>query len=195
MLDFLQPILLVFFQDWDWRVSEGSTDGLAKTFWCFDAFLKNTNQVRYLETVGDASKDVVNRIRKVLKKTAPAVWVWLRSVGIAKLIWMHSDLALLYKRAFKDIWPYWLQIHCSPMPSRWLPCLAAAFLLVAFDSMLELPECTLAAVTESFPKILRLANALDVGKIALWLYHAMPAEKSQPKAPVEEPQLEFFSPV
>jgi hypothetical protein len=195
MLDFLQPILLVFFQGWDWRVTAGSTPGLVKTFWCFDAFLKNTNQVVYLETVSDSSKVVVHRIRKLLKKVAPVIWVWLRLAGLAKLMWMHSDLALMYKRTFKDIWPYWLQIHCSPAPSRWLPCLAAAFLLVVFNSLLELPTCTLAVISEAFPRNLQKANVADVGKIALWLYHALPPEPPEEPTVAEDPPLEFFAPV
>jgi hypothetical protein len=131
----------------------------------------------------------------VVKKAALVVWVWLRLAGLAKLMWMHADLALMYKRMFRNIWPYWLQIHCSPTRSRWLPCLAAAFLLVAFNSMLELPECAVTAMTEAFPRILRGASASDVGKIALWLYHAMPAETGEPEAPAEDRPLEFFAPV
>jgi hypothetical protein len=194
MLDFLQPIFLVFFQDWDWAVSEGHGDRLAKAFWCFDAFLKSTNQVVFLETVSDASKVIVHKIRKVFKKVAPVVWVWLRLTGLQKLMWMHSDLALMYKRTFKNIWPYWLQIHCSLAPARWLPCVTGAFLLAAFKSMLDLEECTLSAISDAFPKTLRGVDSTEVGKIALWLYDSMPKEKDEVAPAQPESDLEFFEP-
>jgi hypothetical protein len=37
MLDFVHPILLAFFQDWDGRAPEGSAAALVKVFWCFGA--------------------------------------------------------------------------------------------------------------------------------------------------------------
>jgi hypothetical protein len=194
MLDFLQPIMLVFLSNWDWGKTEGATPLLAKSFWCFDAFLRNTNQIPFLETVSHASKAVVKRIRKLLKKVAPVVWVWLRLAGLEKLIWMHSDLALMYKRAFKNVWPFWLQIHCSPDPSQWLPYLATAFIIVAFTALLELPDPSLSAVGEAFPRILWGANVPDVGKIAWWLWQAMPMKEKDAAAGGAVAEPEFFAP-
>ena len=133
MNDLLQPIFLAFFSSYDFENPEKNPDPeplLVKTFWCFDSMLRNTNRFGFLANTVDCCKEASQSIIQILTKAAPPIATWLKIAGLGKLMWLHSDLVLLYKRTFKDIWSVWTQFNCSPAPAQWSSYFTAALLLI-----------------------------------------------------------------
>jgi hypothetical protein len=194
MNDMLQPVILALFQDWDWSVADGSEMVLPLAFWCFDALLETTNQFVFLQNVLIGCRSVVKLVHTVLGEVAPDLLVWMRMTGLEKLMWMHSDLALLFKRTFRGIWSLWIQLLASPDPRHWVAYLTTAFLVMTLPRVIEMPEITLASLGEEFPDFLRALNFTEVARVAMWLYEKAPAEPDVIAEPTDAPACEFFAP-
>jgi hypothetical protein len=188
MSDFLQPFVITFLSR--------ENPSLAIAFLCFDAFLKRADLIKFLQDVNTASQAVVRRTNMILRKVAPIAWIWLKRARLRKLEWMHSDIALMYKRAFPNIWDFWVQIHCSPDPSNWLPYMTCAILLLSLSSLLELDDLSLPGLNDEFPNILKAISVDDVRRLSWWLYRMAPPEVAEEDLEHEVPEeTEFFRPL
>jgi hypothetical protein len=185
--DLLQPLLLAFFQQHDW-----ATEGILPiVFWCFDGLLMTTGQFVFLQDVNDSCKRVAAMVRRIFAEVVPAFLVWMKVAAIEKLSWMHLDMAVLFKRTFRDIWDLWIRIVCAPDPKRWLAYLSCAFLLMTFPQLTEMAELSL---WDDFPEMLKGLNIAEVAKIALWLYKQVPPGPEDEPEPPDERSFEFFDP-
>jgi hypothetical protein len=188
MTDLLQPILLAFLIT--------SSPSLVLAFFCFNGLLRKTKHIQFLDDVGTSCKLIAIRTSAILKKVAPITWIWLKRAGLKKLMWMHTDMALMYKRSFPNVWDFWLQIYCSPDPENWLAYMTCAIVLLSLNSLLDLGDLGLASLTEEFPPILRAISVDDVRRLSWWLYRMAPPGPSEPADEADIPmETEFFAAV
>jgi hypothetical protein len=133
MSDFLQPFVIIL-------LSQENTS-LAITFLCFDAFLTRVNRIAFLKDVSRAARPEITRTNVILRR---------------------ADIALMQKRPFPNFPDSWLQIHCSPAPTQWFPCMICAILLLSLKSLLDLSDLSVACFNSEFPNIRRTTSIDDV---------------------------------
>jgi hypothetical protein len=156
--------------------------------------LTATGQFVFLQNVSNSCKAVEMTAREIMGKVSPAFLAWVKVAALEKLLWMHSDLALLFKRTFGDVWDLWIRIACAPDPRRWLAYLSCAFLLMTFPHLTQMADLSLTSLGDTFPGLLRGLDIADVAKVALWLYEQVPSEPEDEAQPPEEQAFEFFAP-
>ena len=202
MNDLFVPILLAFLPNWSDSGEPVDSDGntvdytpyLSPIFWCFDAMMRNINHLRLLASVTDECKRKAKDIHDIIMKVSPIAGIWIQKVQIQELLWIYSDLVLLFKRSLPNqLWPVWLQLNCAPHPDHWLTYFVAAVIVLAFDELTRLPNQQITTLMDAFPRILETIGKdhRKIGVTALWLAEMVPPAKSQAQEK-EEMQMESF---
>lgn len=191
MNDLFVPIITAYVPNWrddgtpiDENGNERDLEPLMpKLFWCFEAMLKNTDQLSLLANVTEHCKLQALRVHQIMTRVLPIGAIWMRRRGLQELLWCYSDFVLMFKRTYQDVWQVWLKFNCSPRPSQWLTYFMAAIILCSLDQLTLLPDVAITAMMDSFPKILDGLDVNKIGKVALWLFN----EARLPENVVEDP--------
>lgn len=188
MNDLFVPIILAFIPRWneesqpleeDGSVIEDAEKFMPMIFWCFDAMLKNVNQIQFLSNVTDQCHDQSEKINVIINEVSPIAGIWLRKYGLSQLLWCYSDFVLLFKRSFPNIWDVWFKLNCSPKPKLWLTYFSAAIFIEAFNDLSTLEDVAITTVMERYPRIMSEMDIWRIGQIALWLLERVKLEESK----------------
>jgi hypothetical protein len=203
MNDLFVPILLTYLPEWNDDGMPVNADGeiiahdsvMANIFWCFHAMLHNVNHYAILRNVTETCRTIALTINHILSKVSPTVVFWLRQYKLDELPWIFSDLVLLFKRSFDDVWGFWCMLNCSPDPKNWLCYMVAGIILLTFTAISEPAEIILTELMVSFPELLKRVDLKRLGRLALVLHELCPLDK--PEQAVHEPtfpEFKFFKP-
>jgi hypothetical protein len=203
MNDLFVPILLTYLPEWNDDGMPVNADGeiiahdsvMANIFWCFHAMLHNVNHYKILRNVTETCRTIALRINHILGKVSPTVVFWLRQYKLDELPWIFSDLVLLFKRSFDDVWGFWCMLNCSPDPENWLCYMVAGIILLTFTAISEPAEIILTELMVSFPELLKRLDVKRLGRLALVLHELCPL--GEPEQAVHEPtfpEFKFFKP-
>ncbi|OHT00102.1 hypothetical protein TRFO_08078 [Tritrichomonas foetus] len=184
MNDLFVPIILSYIPEWSDDSSPLDSNGqlldykpfLPKIFWCFEAMLRNTNQLELLAHITEYCQQQAEVIHQLLTRVSPIAAIWMRRRGMKGLLWCYSDFVLLFKRTFDDVWPTWLQMNCSPNPSRWLAYFMCSIIIAGFDQLTRLHDVTITVMMDAYPKILASLDRKKISQIALWLVEVAPID-------------------
>jgi len=199
MNDLFVPFILAFFPNWTESGDPIDADNnvidhtpiMPLIFWCFESMLRNTNQIKLLESVTEHCKDQAIFIHEILSKVSPLAALWMRKNQLQGLLWCYSDFVLMFKRSFDNIWPTWLQFNLAKNSVKFLSYFVAAVLIESYNQFALMPEVTITAMMDSFPKILKTIDAARIGNTAVYLSTVYPSLNTLPKAPVPV-SLDFF---
>jgi hypothetical protein len=98
----------------------------------------------------------------------------MRHAGLMELHWCYSDLILLFKRTFTDIWEVWSQLNTAIDPGVSLLCFTGAVFLLAFAKLSAQPDpSAFSNVMEAFALIVKDMDTAKLAKLARWIYIAM----------------------
>ena len=167
---------------------------IPKIFWCFEAMLRNINQIELLSNITEFCRQQAELIHQLLCKVSPIAGIWIKRAGLKELLWVYGDFVLLFKRTFDEVWPTWIQMNCSPIPSRWLIYFMCSIIVASFDSIASIRDSTVANMMNAFPKILSSLSRKKVSQIALWLVEQEPLKPVAHDEPVVKKQFKFFKP-
>jgi hypothetical protein len=167
----------------------------SKLFWCFDAFLKHTGHLRLLTSVTEQCRRQAGMVIRLLDRISPVSAIWMRKKGLQDLLWFYSDLVLLFKRSYADVWPVWLKISCAPEPAHWIVYFTTAIHILAFERMTQLPDVQITAIMDLFPKLMATLDVNFIGQVAQWVHEVAPLEKEVIGVPAKiETDFSFFAP-
>lgn len=182
MNDLFVPFILTFIPRWSEEGIPLDADGneldykslMPMIFWGFDSMLINTNQVELLESVTEHCAEMAEEIHSILFKCSPLAAIWMKRNSLQALLWCYSDFVLMFKRSFENIWPTWIQFNTAPNPRKFLVHFITAMIICAFDQFSILPDVSITAMMDAFPKILSTLDADHLGKVALWVSKEFP---------------------
>lgn len=202
MNDLFVPIILAYIPDWNDEGMPIDNNGnlieynnlMSDIFWCFDAMLRNTNQLSFLASVTEQCQAQAVIVNNILKKVSPLAAIWMRRNNLHQLLWCYSDFVLLFKRSFEYIWTVWFQFNCSPDPIHWLTYFVAALIMETFPKLTKMKDVTIPTVMERFPVFMKELDHHRLGLISLWLATQYTFEKQEPEKPPELPKFDFFKP-
>ena len=201
MNDLFVPIIMAYVPNWKDDGTPVDDNGnqidleplMPKLFWCFEAMLRNTDQLSLLAKVTEHCQRQALKVHQIMTRVSPIGAIWMRRRGLKELLWCYSDFVLMFKRTYQDVWSVWLKFNCSPRPSQWLTYFMAAIILCCFDKLTLLPDVQITAMMDSFPKILDTLDVGKIGKVALWLFDAarLPANETEDPGKIET-SFSFF---
>ncbi|EAY12369.1 hypothetical protein TVAG_246010 [Trichomonas vaginalis G3] len=202
MNDLFVPIILAYIPDWDDDGNPIDSEGkiidheklMADIFWCFDAMLRNTNQLSFLASVTEQCQAQAIIVNKILTKVSPLAAIWMRRNNLHQLLWCYSDFVLLFKRSFEYIWTVWFQFNCSPDSIHWLTYFVAALIMETFPKLTQMKDVTIPTVMERFPVFMKDLDHHRLGLISLWLASQYKFEPQPPTPETETPKFDFFHP-
>jgi len=202
MNDLFVPIMLSYIPKWNpeglpFDENDKPIDSMELApviFWCFEAMLRNTNHISFLSSVTDQCQKKAQLVHKILQKISPMAAIWMRRAGLKDLLWIYSDLVLLFKRTYENVWIIWDQINCSSNPKCWLTYFLAALIMRSFDELSSIDDCSITTVMDVFPKIISKLDHKEIGLISLWLAKEYPLEVEEAKPPVNVDETDFFVP-
>ena len=203
MNDLFVPIITTYIQNWSPDGVPLDKDGneldyeklMPIMFWSFDAMLKNTNHIPMLENITERCTELSEQAQDLLQRISPIASIWMKRNNLANLLWFYSDFVLMFKRSFDNIWPTWLQFNCSPNPENFLVYFITAMVITAFDQFATLPDVSMTATMDAFPKILSTLDAHYVGEVALWVsinYPTNDPKQQSHNTTTNNTEFEFF---
>jgi len=203
MNDLFVPILLAYLPKWNddsFPINDSGevlnyTNYMSIIFWCFHSMLVNVNHFGILRSVTETCKTMALTINRILAEISPAVVYWLRQYKLDELPWIFSDLVLLFKRSFDDVWEFWCMLNCSPDPKNWVCYMVAGIILLTFDEISGPDEIILTDLMVTFPELLRNVDLKRLGRLALVIYeHVKLDVAAEPEGEPEFPPFRFFRP-
>jgi hypothetical protein len=199
MNDLFVPIILTYFPHWNpdtgCPVDEAGEpiayeDEVPLIFWNFEGMLRRTNHLVLLSNVTEQCQEKARTIARIIADISPLVAIWMRRNGLADLLWMYSDFVLLFKRSFDEIWSIWMQLNRAPASTNWLTYFVAGIMLETFPQFSALQEVSITSIMDAFGNIVKNINPVQIGKIALWIYHNHPIPEPE-AVPNSEAEFEF----
>jgi hypothetical protein len=203
MNDLFVPIIHAYFPRWKPETGQPIDEAgdpveyrskLPIIFWNFDGMLKCTDHTTLLSSVTVQCLNKAHLIGNIISKVSPLVDIWMRKYGLGDLLWMYSDLVLLFKRSFPDIWGTWLQLSSAPLSTEWLTYFVAAIMLSTFPTYSALPDVQITSIMDVFTRIMSEIVPADIGKIALWLYSQYQLEPKPAESSSVSEHFDFFRP-
>ena len=194
--DLLVPFLLIFLPMWSDdgvpldnkgkpMTQDKQDKGMSKAYWCFEAFLRQTKHEAVLQDPDKEIAVISSQVQEVLETVSPVAAIWICRHGLNNLTWCYSSILLLFKRTFPDVWSVWLRLLCSSGDHRqWLIYFIAAVLLVIFDKIALLPDCSAVTMIKDFPELAKSLDPAELGRVVAWImgkhnFRAKPHRNSQ----------------
>ena len=151
---------------------------LPHIFWCFESMLKNLNHMMCLTNVNKYCEIIAGELQEILEQASPLVSIWMKRNGINSLIWLCSDIILLFKKTFdydiQKLWNFWVQLNCFPQPDKSLVYFIASLIIHCFKQFSSFTTVTILTMMEAFPKIIESVDFKEVSMTMIWLYENAP---------------------